>query len=289
MKIKLILTLLITLNTSAQVTFVAESSRDTIGYKEKLKVTFSANNDMEDFNPPSFENFEIIGGPYQSLSSSWVDGKRIFNKTYAYYIQPIKKGQLLIPSASMQFEGKIYKTLPLSIFVMPSPDEIEKSQKEGQREINYEKPSLKYNEYDKAIIQWEQIDLSKLNWIVDKSSDKTSYYFDIPFVITNDIPDNSSFVFLLGVKKFFWSWGILNEKKEGIVKTFKKYKIGDETYIVQSQENLTKRIKKGKYYVRLFTSLDYTFPVYCIISVSSMPNESINEIKLSLKNKANKN
>ena len=289
MKIKLILTLLITLNTSAQVTFVAESSRDTIGYKEKLKVTFSANNDMEDFNPPSFENFENIGGPYQSLSSSWVDGKRIFNKTYAYYIQPIKKGQLLIPSASMQFEGKIYKTLPLSIFVMPSPDEIEKSQKEGQREINYEKPSLKYNEYDKAIIQWEQIDLSKLNWIVDKSSDKTSYYFDIPFVITNDIPDNSSFVFLLGVKKFFWSWGILNEKKEGIVKTFKKYKIGDETYIVQSQENLTQRIKKGKYYVRLFTSLDYTFPVYCIISVSSMPNESINEIKLSLKNKANKN
>ena len=289
MKIKLILTLLITLNTSAQVTFVAESSRDTIGYKEKLKVTFSANNDMEDFNPPSFENFEIIGGPYQSLSSSWVDGKRIFNKTYAYYIQPIKKGQLLIPSASMQFEGKIYKTLPLSIFVMPSPDEIEKSQKEGQREINYEKPSLKYNEYDKAIIQWEQIDLSKLNWIVDKSSDKTSYYFDIPFVITNDIPDNSSFVFLLGVKKFFWSWGILNEKKEGIVKTFKKYKIGDETYIVQSQENLTQRIKKDKYYVRLFTSLDYTFPVYCIISVSSMPNESINEIKLSLKNKANKN
>jgi len=289
MKIKLILTLLITLNTSAQVTFVAESSRDTIGYKGKLKVTFSANNDMEDFNPPSFENFEIIGGPYQSLSSSWVDGKRIFNKTYAYYIQPIKKGQLLIPSASMQFEGKIYKTLPLSIFVMPSPDEIEKSQKEGQREINYEKPSLKYNEYDKAIIQWEQIDLSKLNWIVDKSSDKTSYYFDIPFVITNDIPDNSSFVFLLGVKKFFWSWGILNEKKEGIVKTFKKYKIGDETYIVQSQENLTQRIKKDKYYVRLFTSLDYTFPVYCIISVSSMPNESINEIKLSLKNKANKN
>jgi hypothetical protein len=67
----------------AQVEFKATPSRTKIGINEKLRVEFSMNKDGDNFNPPSFQGFNV-SGPGQSISNSWINGKTSFSKAYTY-------------------------------------------------------------------------------------------------------------------------------------------------------------------------------------------------------------
>ena len=64
--------------------FVMNLSKDKLGLNERLRVDFTMNKDGDNFKPPQFENFRVVMGPSQSISSSWVNGKRSFSKTYSY-------------------------------------------------------------------------------------------------------------------------------------------------------------------------------------------------------------
>ena len=66
----------------AQVKFEASVSKNKLGINERLRVDFEMNQDGDNFNPPSFDGFRVVGGPNQSVSNSWINGKRSFSKTY---------------------------------------------------------------------------------------------------------------------------------------------------------------------------------------------------------------
>ena len=74
------------------------------------------NKDGDNFSPPNFEGFNIVGGPNQSVSNSWINGTRTFSKTYSYFLSPIKRGRFTIGQASIEIEGDIYKTPHQLIF-----------------------------------------------------------------------------------------------------------------------------------------------------------------------------
>ena len=38
------------------------------------------NKDGDNFTPPDFSGFEVVGGPNQSISNSWINGVRSFSK-----------------------------------------------------------------------------------------------------------------------------------------------------------------------------------------------------------------
>ena len=61
------------------------------------------------------ENFQIIGGPNQSIKTSYVNGERSFSKTYSYFLQPLKKGSIRIKQASIEIDGEEYKSLPIEV------------------------------------------------------------------------------------------------------------------------------------------------------------------------------
>jgi hypothetical protein len=61
--------------------------------------------------------FRVIGGPSQSVSQSWINGKSSFNKSYIYILLPTQKGQLTIKQAAIEINGQIYKTSPVKINV----------------------------------------------------------------------------------------------------------------------------------------------------------------------------
>lgn len=107
----------------AQVQFEATVSKSTLGINERLRIDFSMNEDGDDFSPPSFEGFRIIGGPNQSVSYSWMNGKKSYNKTYSYFLLPTQRGVVTIKQASIQIAGQIYKTVPLKITVTAAVDE----------------------------------------------------------------------------------------------------------------------------------------------------------------------
>ena len=101
----------------AQVSFDVKVSKNRMGLNERLRVNFVMNQNGDNFNPPNFEGFTVVGGPNQSVSNSWVNGVRSFSKTYTYFLTPNRKGELTIGQASIEIEGNVYKTTPTAITV----------------------------------------------------------------------------------------------------------------------------------------------------------------------------
>jgi hypothetical protein len=100
-----------------EVNFEAKVSKRTLGLNERLRVDFIMNENGDDFTPPTFNGFRVVGGPNQSISNSWVNGKRSFSKTYTYFLTPIQKGALTITQATINIDGEIYKTTSQRITV----------------------------------------------------------------------------------------------------------------------------------------------------------------------------
>ena len=107
---------------SAQVSFDAKVSKKQLGINERLRVDFTMNTDGDDFEPPSFQNFTVVGGPSQSINNSWINGTRSFSKSYSYFLAPKKRGDFTIGQATIEIDGETYKTLPIKITVTAAID-----------------------------------------------------------------------------------------------------------------------------------------------------------------------
>ena len=117
--ITLILILFIGFRSHAQkneeVTFELKISKEKLGINERLRVEFVMNKDGDNFDPPSFDGFQVVMGPSQSISSSWINGKRSFSKSYSYILKPRAQGSYKIGQAKIEIDGEIYKTLPRQV------------------------------------------------------------------------------------------------------------------------------------------------------------------------------
>lgn len=101
----------------AQVKFEAKVSKNTLGVNERLRIDFEMNQDGDNFAPPSFQDFTVVGGPNTSVSNYWSNGKRSFTKTYSYFLSPKKQGSFTVKQAQIEIDGQVYKTFPIIIKV----------------------------------------------------------------------------------------------------------------------------------------------------------------------------
>ncbi len=96
----------------------ATVSKNKLGLNQRLRIEFAINKQGGDhFTPPNFKNFKIVGGPSQSVSQSWVNGKVSFSQSYTYIIKPKRKGEFSIPSAKIEIDGETIKSDPIKIIV----------------------------------------------------------------------------------------------------------------------------------------------------------------------------
>ena len=102
----------------SQVEFTANVSKKKLGINERLRVDFEMNSEGDNFSPPAFAGFTVVGGPSQSVSHSWINGKRSFSKTYTYILSPKKRGKFTIKQAEIVIEDETYKTIPINIEVV---------------------------------------------------------------------------------------------------------------------------------------------------------------------------
>lgn len=107
---------------SAQVTFEAKASKTQLGVNERLRIDFTMNEDGDNFTPPSFEGFKVVGGPSQSIKNYSINGKRSFSKSYSYFLSPTKRGVFTIGQSSIEINGESYKTSPMKITVTTAVD-----------------------------------------------------------------------------------------------------------------------------------------------------------------------
>lgn len=117
-----ILLLLFATSLYSQVKFEAKVSKKKLGVNERLRIDFEMNKDGDNFVPPSFKDFDVVGGPNTSVSNSWINGKRSYTKTYSYFLAPKKRGKFTIKQAIIEIEGETYKTFPVTINVTAAVD-----------------------------------------------------------------------------------------------------------------------------------------------------------------------
>jgi hypothetical protein len=120
--ISILILLLVAGSTFAQVKFEAKVSKTKLGVNERLRVDFEMNQDGDNFNPPDFSGFTVVGGPNQSVSNSWINGKRTYSKTYSYFLAPKKQGTFTISQADIIIDGDTYKTVPITVQVTAAID-----------------------------------------------------------------------------------------------------------------------------------------------------------------------
>ena len=101
----------------AQVKFETKLSKKKLGINERLRVDFEMDKDGDNFNPPSFSDFTVIGGPNTSVSNTWLNGKRSYKKTYTYFLAPKKRGTFTLKQATIEIDGNVYKTIPVKVTV----------------------------------------------------------------------------------------------------------------------------------------------------------------------------
>lgn len=96
--------------------FSAAPRQKTVKTGDRFQVEFSANAKMDDFTPPSFNGFQVLSGPNQSTSMSWVNGKTSSSITYSYILRATKEGEFSF-TAKASFDGKTLETNPIQITV----------------------------------------------------------------------------------------------------------------------------------------------------------------------------
>ncbi len=109
---------------AAQVKFEAQTDRDVYGLNERFPIAFSINNEGDNFQGPKFPGFKAEG-PFinkgNQTSITIINGKmtqkREITTQVVYYLTPTKKGTFTIGSASIEFNGTVYKTVPIKITI----------------------------------------------------------------------------------------------------------------------------------------------------------------------------
>ena len=88
---------------------------------EQFQVSYELSGDGKNFEAPNFINFEIIGGPFSSSSSSVqiINGSvtKTNTTTYSFYLRAIKEGKFTIPAATITVNKKKVKSNSFDIEV----------------------------------------------------------------------------------------------------------------------------------------------------------------------------
>lgn len=99
------------------------STKKQVMVGERFQVVFEANAEGKNFSAPSFEGFDVVGGPFTSTSTSFqmVNGSmsHTVKCTYTYALQAYKEGTFHIGSAALTVKGNKIMSDPFDIKVIP--------------------------------------------------------------------------------------------------------------------------------------------------------------------------
>jgi len=102
----------------AQVEFKTAVSKNKLGVNQRFRIEFTVNKQGADnFKPPSFANFKVVGGPSSSVNQSWINGKASYSQAYIYIVEPKKIGEFTIEPAKIEYKGEIVMSNRVKITV----------------------------------------------------------------------------------------------------------------------------------------------------------------------------
>lgn len=185
------------------------SSPRQVSVGQKFQVVFEANAEGKNFTAPSFEGFNVVGGPFTSSSSSFqmVNGSmsHSVSVTYTYALSAYQEGNFHIGPATLTVKGDKITSQPFDITVGPASGNGNAasgnggSSNQGGQHTNTDDPQvsgkdlfLKVIPSKKSVYLGEQFVLTyKLYTKVPVSSLSVSKAPSYPSAWTKDISQNS--------------------------------------------------------------------------------------------------
>ncbi len=117
-----------------------KASRTSAMINQVIEVSYEINAASDSAKAPIFKGFEIVKGPSQQRSTSFINGEMSSTTTYVYRLRPIESGLQTIPSLSFYVKGEPITGEALTLEVTGkslSPEELHKeavsSLKNGSR------------------------------------------------------------------------------------------------------------------------------------------------------------
>ena len=99
------------------------SAKKQVVVGERFQVVFESNAEGRNFQAPSFEGFNVVGGPFTSTSSSIqvVNGSvtRSTRISYTFAVQATREGTFRIGAASLTVDGNKVTSEPFEVKVLP--------------------------------------------------------------------------------------------------------------------------------------------------------------------------
>lgn len=119
--IGLIIAILAPLAMMAQEPSIKVSTKRQVSVGEQFRIAFEVNADGKNFTAPAFDGFTVVGGPFNSTSSSVqiINGNmtRSVSNTYSYVLRADRQGVFTIGSASIVVDGDVVKSEPCQVTV----------------------------------------------------------------------------------------------------------------------------------------------------------------------------
>lgn len=107
-----------------EMVFSAQANAGKVGTKDQFQITYTLSNapNANNFRPPAFDGFVIVGGPFQSNNNSIsvVNGQRrmVSSVSLTYLLVPKKAGNYTIPGAKVEVNGKDVSSNAINLVVV---------------------------------------------------------------------------------------------------------------------------------------------------------------------------
>ena len=119
----LLITNLLSVQVSGQdIGFKASANPRVLRTGEQYRLEYEINVNVSDMEIPSLKDFQLLGGPSTSSSTSIqiINGKttRSVQYVYTYYLRALKEGTFTIPPAKARYKGKTYESNSVTVEVI---------------------------------------------------------------------------------------------------------------------------------------------------------------------------
>ena len=199
------------------------ATKNNVQVGEQFRAVFTVNSQVDRFEGPDFEGFNVLSGPNQSTNQSYqfINGKvsQSYQLTFTYYLQATKEGSFSINPAKAILNGKTIESNSMTISVTQGTSQQTPSQsQQGKQRTNQSSSGADKNDIF-------------IRATVDKSKPYQGEQVIITYRIFTTVPISQINISKISSFPGFWSKSLLNDndplKQSTEVINGKEYVVAD--------------------------------------------------------------
>jgi hypothetical protein len=119
-------------------TFTATVSPASVGVGDRFQVSFTFSGteaNVSGFRPPDLSQFVVLGGPSQSTSMQFINGRSSASVSYTYVLSSRQQGKFTIGAASVEYRGSTLRSNPVTVDIVEGKPRQTPEQEAGSENV----------------------------------------------------------------------------------------------------------------------------------------------------------